>query len=444
VGEYSYNQLRSLAQQAGFTGANSDIAAAIAMAESGGNPNAIGDNGTSFGLWQIHLPAHPDISQADATNPLTAAQAAFRISNGGTNFRPWSTYLNSAYQKFLGGNTLPVVPTQNYNQSSQEYGIDAGVQSGVMAGNNAYAPMNGKIIGMDPSGWPPLGRLLIQTPQGILGIGHIIPNANLHVGDTVNTGDVLGQFTNVYENGPQGPMFEVMFDPGSTNKNDPRSAFMKTPIPTLESLASGVINSGKGITPSLTTGTGGTYTTTGQYTTLNQAVQNAITNGGFGSSVTGPIVGFFAWASQPFLLKRIGFTLAGLSMIFIGVRLLTNRSPVPPIPSLPDMPEMPERAAIKEGAKVVPVSQARDHHASEKAPSPASSYQRVEPAEGPSTVHLDEGPGVTYGGTPPGSGKKPPRQKPVPEGMTRGTLPSSPAPVKKISRAKLREAGYKP
>ena len=36
--------------------------------ESSFNPNAIGDNNTSFGLSQIHLPAHPDITKEQAFN----------------------------------------------------------------------------------------------------------------------------------------------------------------------------------------------------------------------------------------------------------------------------------------------------------------------------------------------------------------------------------------
>lgn len=36
-------------------------------------PWAPGDQGTSFGPWQIHLPAHPGMTQADAENPVAAA-----------------------------------------------------------------------------------------------------------------------------------------------------------------------------------------------------------------------------------------------------------------------------------------------------------------------------------------------------------------------------------
>lgn len=37
--------------------------------ESTWNPNAIGDGGTSHGLVQIHLPAHPDITEEQAHDP---------------------------------------------------------------------------------------------------------------------------------------------------------------------------------------------------------------------------------------------------------------------------------------------------------------------------------------------------------------------------------------
>ena len=40
----------------------------VVKCESGYNPQAVGDNGTSHGLVQIHLPAHPYISDAEAHN----------------------------------------------------------------------------------------------------------------------------------------------------------------------------------------------------------------------------------------------------------------------------------------------------------------------------------------------------------------------------------------
>lgn len=83
-------QLRELAAQVGFP--NPSLAAAIAMAESSGNPLAVGDGGTSFGLWQIHVPDHPEYHASSLGDPLYNAQAAYAISRGGSNWSPWSTF----------------------------------------------------------------------------------------------------------------------------------------------------------------------------------------------------------------------------------------------------------------------------------------------------------------------------------------------------------------
>lgn len=104
-------QLRSLAAHVGFP--DPVTAAAVAMAESGGDPCAQGDprgpflcdrpNGTStsFGLWQIHVPAHPQYDAASLLDPTYNAQAAFAISKGGTDWSAWSTYTSGDYRKFM-------------------------------------------------------------------------------------------------------------------------------------------------------------------------------------------------------------------------------------------------------------------------------------------------------------------------------------------------------
>ena len=88
-----------LAAAAGFP--NPELAAAIAMAESGGDANAIGDFGHSFGLWQIHAPAHPQFSSSALLDPRVNAKAAFDVSKGGTDWSPWTCFKNGAYRKYL-------------------------------------------------------------------------------------------------------------------------------------------------------------------------------------------------------------------------------------------------------------------------------------------------------------------------------------------------------
>jgi hypothetical protein len=101
-----------LAVQAGFPDAGATVISAIAIAESDGDPEAVGDRhlGVSCGLTQVNLRWHPEWNKlgVDICEPLTNLRAAFQISNGGTDFKPWSTYSSGAYKKFMP--TAPVDP----------------------------------------------------------------------------------------------------------------------------------------------------------------------------------------------------------------------------------------------------------------------------------------------------------------------------------------------
>lgn len=108
-GPLTKSQLEQLWVQAGGNPADANVAASIALAESGGNVGAAGDVGlggsgpTSFGLWQVHTPAHPQYNAAElASNPLYNARAAVAISDNGASFTPWSTYNSGAYRQYLG------------------------------------------------------------------------------------------------------------------------------------------------------------------------------------------------------------------------------------------------------------------------------------------------------------------------------------------------------
>ena len=95
----------ALAYAAGIR-SQSDLQAAIAvaMAESAGNPNAVGDTtlqnatwGPSFGLWQIRsLKAESGKGTTrDGTrlkDPAFNAKSMYAISNGGKNWQPWSVW----------------------------------------------------------------------------------------------------------------------------------------------------------------------------------------------------------------------------------------------------------------------------------------------------------------------------------------------------------------
>jgi len=51
----------------------------------------VGDHGTSFGVAQIHLPAHPDITKEQALDPMWAVDYAAREFAAG-NAGQWTCY----------------------------------------------------------------------------------------------------------------------------------------------------------------------------------------------------------------------------------------------------------------------------------------------------------------------------------------------------------------
>jgi LysM repeat protein len=91
-GSYSCSALEQEWEAAGGSAAHAFMAAEIAMAESGGNPNAISPT-DDFGLWQIN-----GSNGALATlNPFQNAKSAIILSDDGTNWGPWTTYHSGAY-----------------------------------------------------------------------------------------------------------------------------------------------------------------------------------------------------------------------------------------------------------------------------------------------------------------------------------------------------------
>lgn len=101
-GNMNAQQIASYAANAGFWGSNLVIAVAVALAESGGNPQAVGDGGTSYGLWQIHWTVHPEFDKSQLFDPQYNANAAFAIYSPKGNFTDWSAYNNGRYQAYIG------------------------------------------------------------------------------------------------------------------------------------------------------------------------------------------------------------------------------------------------------------------------------------------------------------------------------------------------------
>lgn len=97
-------QLVQLAYDAGFNHDENELVDAVAAAigESGGNTQARGDGGASWGLWQIHLPSHPEYGNnpQQLFNPKTNAEAAHKVyAAAGNNFEPFHALSHASLPK---------------------------------------------------------------------------------------------------------------------------------------------------------------------------------------------------------------------------------------------------------------------------------------------------------------------------------------------------------
>ena len=102
-------EIYRLSRKAGFDPLSAITATAIALAESGGVTDVIGDHNVpsagaqSVGLFQINYVPGRDSkvlyrNPTGNLDPLTNAKNAFKISNGGKNFTPWTTFTSGKYK----------------------------------------------------------------------------------------------------------------------------------------------------------------------------------------------------------------------------------------------------------------------------------------------------------------------------------------------------------
>jgi hypothetical protein len=100
---YSKSDIERLWVQEGGDPSAAPVAAAVALAESGGNQSATNHNtngSTDKGLFQINS-IHGPLSSYDLKRNV---KAAIKISSGGRDWSPWVTYKTGAYKKFLSRN----------------------------------------------------------------------------------------------------------------------------------------------------------------------------------------------------------------------------------------------------------------------------------------------------------------------------------------------------
>lgn len=146
-------RLRAVLLKAGFlpgsagTGNRLEIAVGVAYGESGVNATILGGLhlrtakwGPAVGLFQIRALNDPPATgpdrwrnQARLTDALFNAQAAYALSNGGTNWRPWQAFTNGSYKRHYMTGDNPYI--KNYAPAG---GITPGAGPG-SAGSRSVA-----------------------------------------------------------------------------------------------------------------------------------------------------------------------------------------------------------------------------------------------------------------------------------------------------------------
>lgn len=85
-------EIYDVARAAGFGEREAVTWTALALAESGGVSNAVGERGgRTVGLWQIDIAVGQDGRWGDLADPRNNARAAFQISRRGTDLSAWTT-----------------------------------------------------------------------------------------------------------------------------------------------------------------------------------------------------------------------------------------------------------------------------------------------------------------------------------------------------------------
>ena len=173
---YSYAQLEQMWINAGGPATVAPVAAAIALAESGGNPNAAypgttvadgqGSTTDATGLWQIlGLPAG-NFTAAELTDPASNAKMAVaKYQQAGDSFSPWQTYTEGTYRQYLQSGVSPTaagVPAEGSTTTTTGNQLGTGGHPGT-----AYGA---------PSDTTPTGTPIDQNqPGGIIGFAEHLP-----------------------------------------------------------------------------------------------------------------------------------------------------------------------------------------------------------------------------------------------------------------------------
>lgn len=180
---YTFAQLEGLWINNGGSASLAPLMAAIALAESSGNPNAENktDNGgrqTSWGLWQLSDGTHNQPVPNILDPNVNAAQAVKKYKSQGLT--AWGTYTSGAYRHYMQSGVSPdttSVPAGSSTGSSSN-AVQAGVTSDI-----------GGAIGKGLADafsaiFAPFINMLIWGTETLLGLGLIVAGILIMVGQS--------------------------------------------------------------------------------------------------------------------------------------------------------------------------------------------------------------------------------------------------------------------
>lgn len=195
----SYAQLEGYWIAAGGDPSKAPEAAAIALAESSGEPGIIQQGEpyatTGWGLWQI-TPGNsvPEVGTDQALlDPSVNAKAAVaKYQASGNSFRPWTTFTSGKYMEFLQPNVSPATveadPTTLSSSLLPTLPSIPGVGGAVAAGE-ATASLLGKLTSAE--WWKRVGKMLLAVLLGLVATSYLF--AQTKTGEKiVDTGKQAG------------------------------------------------------------------------------------------------------------------------------------------------------------------------------------------------------------------------------------------------------------
>lgn len=188
---YNFKQLELLWIGAGGSHIAAPVAASIALAESGGNPNSENHNTNGSidrGLWQINS-VHGGLS---TTGVVANAKAAVKVfDEAGKNFAPWVTFKTGAYKSFINQPGVDVEKAGAEGKGFISQAVEAGLGAlgygtgNPQAGKAAAGAVGGVIAGAEEKGeqalkdvvgfsWNALSKFAVTAGLLLLGLALMV------------------------------------------------------------------------------------------------------------------------------------------------------------------------------------------------------------------------------------------------------------------------------